>query len=171
MAVNFKDELQKLANTTLGKQIGKQLESYDKRLKILVREFNITGQKAQAKSRRHLDQFARRLEATKKQVQKAVQKLLANEGAELNRAYKELRSTLKVLSAKEVAKKVKRPVAKKQAARPKKKAKAVSAISKPKSVTVSKVSEEKPAVERMSISAEKKSPVVVEENRDQSPVG
>ncbi|MEZ4752656.1 MAG: hypothetical protein R3B54_19075 [Bdellovibrionota bacterium] len=122
LKVEIQKEIQKVANSKFLKEFSKQLNGYEKKVRDVVRDFNLRSQEARSKSKKQMDQFTKRLNKTRKDVEKTLKSLINEESRLLNKSFNELVSHLKELSEQESAKKApKKKAATKKKSAPKKK--------------------------------------------------
>lgn len=98
LKIELQKEIQKVANSKFLKEFSKQLNGYEKRVKEVVRDFNLRSQEARKKSKKQMDQFTKRLNKTRKDVEKTLKSLINEESRLLNKSFNELVSHLKDLS-------------------------------------------------------------------------
>ena len=98
--------------------ISKQLNAYEKKVKVLVKDLNLKSQEARDKSRLQLDNFAEQIKKTTNEVEKKVVTVVNQEVHRLNKGFNELVTYLKSVALQEKAAVVKAVSAKKLAKKP-----------------------------------------------------
>jgi hypothetical protein len=94
-------DLKKLSKSHLLENLSQHLNGYEKRVRSLVRDFDLRSRDAREKSREQLDRFADRLREARGNVETKVAAVLNQEGQRLNKGVQELLNYLKTASKSE----------------------------------------------------------------------
>jgi len=99
--MNLSGELKRLTDSQVAKQFSKQINDYEKKVRIFVKDFNLRGQGAKEKGRKQLDEFVKHLKKTRTQVEKRVLTVINEEAKNVNKRCQKLLSDLKTLAAED----------------------------------------------------------------------
>ncbi len=136
-----KFDFKKIASTPWVANLTKQFNSYESRVKKLVKELDLKGKEARTVGRDQLVRFTDQLQKTRTQVEKKVTVLINEEGKKINDRVTELFKYLKTMannvekpagkkgSSQKKSSKVKSTAAKKKSSKPKSSSRRVSVAS------------------------------------------
>lgn len=94
-------DLKKLSKNQLLENLSQHLNGYEKRVRTLVKDFDLRSRDAREKSKHQLDLFAERLREARGNVETKVAAVLNQEGQRLNKGVQELLNYLKTASKSE----------------------------------------------------------------------
>ncbi len=100
-ALKIRNELNRLANLQVVSQFSKQLGSYEKKVKGLVKGFDVKSREARVKGLKQMDAFASQVKKVRGQLEKRVREVLNKETDRLNEGLTELFKYLKTVSKSE----------------------------------------------------------------------
>ena len=98
---NLKVDFSKWAKHPAISQLTEQLNTYEKRVSTLVKNFDLKGREARQRSREQLDKVVGQLKETRGKVEKKVTQLVSLEGKKLNKRVNELVNYLNAMAKKE----------------------------------------------------------------------
>ncbi len=97
----LKLDLKKLAESELAQSLSRHLNSYEVRVKRLVKDFDVKSREARDKGQKQLDKFAGQLKRTRTGLEKRVSTLYHHESQRLNQGVNELFNYLKSIAKSE----------------------------------------------------------------------
>ena len=98
---NLKVDFRKWAKHPAINQLTQQVNTYEKRVSALVKDFDLKGREARERSRKQLDKVLVQLKQTRSKVEKKVTQLIQAEGKRLNKRVNELVSYVAQMSRQE----------------------------------------------------------------------
>jgi len=99
--MNLAAELKRLSNAQAIKQFSKQMMDYEKRVRTLMKDFNLRGQEARKNGKVQIDEFVRQLKKNRVRVEKKVLTVINQEAKNVNKRCQKLLNNLKNLAEKE----------------------------------------------------------------------
>lgn len=98
---NLKVDFNKWAKHPAVHQLTQQLGTYEKKLSVLVKDFDLKGREARERSRKKLDRLVVQLKYTRGKVEKRINTLVNLESKKLNKRVNELVSYLTQVARQE----------------------------------------------------------------------
>jgi len=100
---NMKLDFKEISSNPMVKNLSEQWVTYEKRVKTLIRDFDLKSRDARVKGKEHLDKFLVQLKKTRTQLESNIRVFAKNESKVLNKGFNDLVVYLKTLSQKEAA--------------------------------------------------------------------
>lgn len=94
-----KAELKRFLSAKQVEDLSQQLDTYEKRVREAVKQFDVKGREAKAKGQVQLEKFAAQVKSTSQQLEKQIKTFMGQEGKALNKGLGELFTLFRSLTA------------------------------------------------------------------------
>ncbi len=108
-----KSELKRFLNAKQVQELSRQLDTYEKRVREAVKQFDVKGREARTKGQEQLDKFAEQVKKTGQDLERQLKAFMSQEGKQLNKGLNELFTYFKGIRQSETPKRAVKTAAKK----------------------------------------------------------